>query len=743
MDINKKINIDFSDNGSLKKLQDLFGRMFVGSDAFERLLGPPGVGGNTTGGTAGRLRGLQSQFLRESESFNNAYLESLERTRNKINQKLREFEQYDRQVSSFRGRESSYLEKQREFDDQFGQYKTQDPLRYSTLRRQAGLESWELKIQEERDRLPSEPSLSGTGFRKRHTFEQGSDRALNKAAREYELMVSKQEKTNQLLQELLTQDKKLAEEQVKTWETKENASESEREAARLYREAEEPERKQRRDTLLSAAMSIVGPAASMGVQQYSIWNNWNYRTRMATGTFDGIRAEGDYQAQTQKNLWSGGGAVVGGIIGTLIAPGIGTAIGLGIGQYLGGFIGEGSSAAEKLKNDSWVRHLEYGEDLRKTGNRFSALTGRDYNVGNDSVRQSYQDMGFKSVEYLQMLQDVSRARGDSRGSERDSLLTMGYSKGWGVDQGVTMELMNLLRSSRTEDRDIQNVISGVWERGQEIFKGDRTYLAEFLQTKFIPLQRELLKNQSSISSGTTMDILSRWGGLGGQFDSKHQNSQGLLMGINNALINPGSDSLNAISFLSLRESNPGMGLLDTLKERQKGLGSQSYVSSMLSMIDRMGGDDDMKTLQLAGMLGLEGNLDAASSIYNQRDKIMSGKVNASDLVSSQSPLVDGSKYTTQEEKFQADIYHLILTNYQKAGDIMVERMKKMADAINDPKPRLQIDINGNVISTQFDRNDGVIDAEIKQNRVRENQNTRQQYREDVAAGRVLLGQNKL
>jgi hypothetical protein len=187
------------------------------------------------------------------------------------------------------------------------------------------------------------------------------------------------------------------------------------------------------------------------------------------------------------------------------------------------------------------------------------------------------------------------------------------------------------RSSRENIRDLANLIGGVLEKGRgNIFKnGDTTFLNEFLG-KFTTLQRELLKSQSAVHSGTTMDILSRFNKLGGEFDARDPRSMGNINAIQEGLSNPSSDNMKATSFRILSKQYPEKGLFDLNEEMSKGLGSPKYLKGVLETVDQIGGDDQTKMMNIKGAFpGLSHS--AVRRVYKNREGLENGSISMKDL----------------------------------------------------------------------------------------------------------------
>lgn len=342
------------------------------------------------------------------------------------------------------------------------------------------------------------------------------------------------------------------------------------------------------------------------------------------------------------------GMLAGGLVGNLADLVIGSQIfGVGLGQT--SFGGLGAELGEKFgefAGSALERTYKNRDQLTASNFRLQALLGRD--IGVDNIRQGglggtgksqyTQDLSmygatYKDVAELQYRIATAQGTGKNLGGNTENLLAL--QQGVGVGSDLFSSLSELLRTSKESNRDVMKLVGGVLSAGQSnIFSEDSAFLPEFLSKNFSELHRTLLSTQNQVATGTTFDILRRFDSVGGPFGSRDPRSQGLINTINNSLVNPGSDNLKALSFIGLRQANPEMDFYQLMEERQKGLASPVYLRSMLQMVERIGGPESMKMFNLAGALGLEGNLSAVRQLYQNQDKFLSGEWNLEDLTGS-------------------------------------------------------------------------------------------------------------
>lgn len=357
------------------------------------------------------------------------------------------------------------------------------------------------------------------------------------------------------------------------------------------------------------------------------------------------------------------GRIIGGLIGGAIgafAGGVGAVAGAGFGASIGGGFGDAIGALQQ-------REAMSKENFQKNINRYAAVTGGSLR---GSEIEDLSDYGVNFTQFIEQRTDMAKRLGYASGSAGTSKDAIFAEKAYGVDNNTSFALVELQRSSRENNRNLAELIGGVIEKGAgSIFKsGDNSFLNEFLG-KFTVLQKELLKGQTYVPTGTTMDIMTRFNKLEGEFDIRDPRAMGNINAIQSGLSNPGADNLKALSFSVLRQAKPGAEIFDLLEERQKGLGSPEYLKGMLGMLDRLGGNDQMKMVQLSGMFpGL--SLSAVRRLYDNRDGLMDGSISLSEL-QSKNPKEFGSgakELTTDLERNTALIENGIL------GGKSIERM---------------------------------------------------------------------
>jgi hypothetical protein len=345
-----------------------------------------------------------------------------------------------------------------------------------------------------------------------------------------------------------------------------------------------------------------------------------------------------------KPMMSTMGMMFGGLTGNLIDAVSGVKIaGFGLGQTSFGQLG--TQFGEKLgefAGTSMERTFKGRESLSSANFALKARVGKgvgDVDAfgwnglgGNGLIRDLNQNLEkfgltFEQASSLQ-LQLAVKMGGVGADLGGVSKNVMGLQSGLGVEKEVTMNLMELVRGNKNSDKDVAKIISGVLDRGEKggLFqKGDRSFLSEFLSKNYMQLHKGLMGTQTRVESGLTLDILQKFDKIGGQFEARDGRSSNLIQTINSSLSNPQTDSMKALSFYIMRQTNPQMNVVDTQIEIQKGLGSKAYLQSMMKYLMGMGGDESYKINNVASAFGLQNNLAAAKELVEGYNKGTLGK----------------------------------------------------------------------------------------------------------------------
>lgn len=472
--------------------------------------------------------------------------------------------------------------------------------------------------------------LRGTGRRKWENY--AGDQEFNLADnKNYTTRLEKLlDGSNVLLRQILGQDKDIALETIKAIDKNDEASPEERLAA-----------SQARDILNNRKDAKKEPSILSQLFTYQGLNNLLGSAKSTLTANSGLEATRNL-FQTGKDAAISAADVVAGIAESYLGKKAGKIVGttLRAGSRIAGL------GADVAMDDMFSAYeSRQGFDATNFSNR--ALTGR--NLDNYTMSGA----GYGLNDFAGANGRIARAMGNSRGSEGQTSGALNLERGFGISQDISAGLLELIRTNKETDKNLVNIVGGIYSSGKSIFNGDRTYLGEFITKNFSTLQRDLLRNQTSVSSGTVMDVLTQFNSVGGQFDARHQNSMGLISSINNSLTNPGGDAMDAITFAALRKSMPGSGIGDVLREREKGLSSPTYLKAVMQQLEMMGGSEDMQMINLSKAFGI--NYNAATDLLRNKDKI--GNMSEKELKNyfiDMGGLAQGNTTTTQRQSAELD-----------------------------------------------------------------------------------------
>ncbi len=514
--------------------------------------------------------------------------------------------------------------------------------------------------------------LKGTGRRNFGTYSSEQEKALGNAANNISKFEKLQENTNVLLRQILGQERENALQMIEAFE--EGGTIEEKIAAQQAKTVLEGREKKPRAGLGGGGNSLVGDLFTF------------QGLNSLLGSLKGIFTANSGLDATKQLYASGKDAV---ISATDITADL-------IGNYIGKESAEGSKKAAiagafkilaktgariggalfDVYSDQLFQAYESRQEFEGINNKNRALTGSKL----DNYTMS--SAGYSSLDFANANYGVARAMGYGRGSEDQTRGALNLERGFGIGQDISTALLELIRTNKDTDKSLVNIVGGIYSSGQSIFKGDRTYLGEFITKNFSSLQRELLRNQASVNSGTVMDILTRFDKVGGQFSARNGNSTGLISSINNALTNPGSDNMDALTFTALKKSMPGASLGDILREREKGLSSPNYLKAVMGQLEMFGGGEDSQMINLSKALGI--NYNAATELLRNKDKVMSGSISQSQLKNIYDMPGMADENTNQVQRHTAE-----LTDAKIMGDF-----EKMFTLINQMQEIIENSYNG-------------------------------------------------
>ena len=302
-------------------------------------------------------------------------------------------------------------------------------------------------------------------------------------------------------------------------------------------------------------------------------------------------------------------------------------------------------------------------------------------TGRSRYTSDFRQYGYDYLETAKLQSKIVTSYADAKSLSDRTESIMAIEKAYGITSDMSLQLVQLLRGFREGNRDVLKLVAGVEKVGREgLFRDDNVFLGEFMTKNFAQLQQTLMSTQNYVASGTTFDILNRFNNVGGPFAARDERSMQLINAIHGSLVNPNSDNMKALSFISLRQNNSSLNLSQLLEEQQKGLASPTYVKTIMSMIDRLGGDDSMRVVNFANAFGLQDNISAARLLYNKRSEITSGQISQRELqnlisgVEKQNVFERGKKNVGEYEKMEASIEN----EFNKG---MTDGLKKVASGL--------------------------------------------------------------
>lgn len=565
--INKNISFNFDDKNSLKKLKNSY-------DEFLRSINQKSqIYGQNVGGSNSQLKYLQQEL--------------------DVLKKISE------------ARKGIYNDKSAKFEDLS---EREAGLRHSF--KQGNITSGFLQSQLDKIQNDRRGLLSGTGFRKEHTYLKGEGEVIKNQNQILQNIEKTLEESQSLTRAILSNDKETAQREIEEIRKNPESSTAQILAADQAQLALDKRQGAGSQTKERSLLREFLQASNI----HSLMNN-AAGVLTSNSSVDALRKASNTAIEMGISL---GDAVGGGVeafadrwIGKVGARLLGNAISGGV-----RVAGTAASVSAETLYEAYEAREAY--NAQRYGIR--ALTGRLFDP------YSMTQYGYSATESQELAQVLAKASGTNSGLSGITRSAQLLDRGFGVENSSITQLLELTRSAAETDKNIENILGGMWKEGQQIFRGDRTFLNEFIVKNYNPLYRQLQQNQTSVSSGSVMRALTQFNSIGGQFGARHPNSVGLISSINESLMNPNGDTMDALTFTALRQQMPGSSMLDILKERQKGLSSPQYLKAVLGQIEMMGGGGDFQAIQVANALGL--NYEAAESLVKNRGKIGSMSTSA-------------------------------------------------------------------------------------------------------------------
>lgn len=350
-----------------------------------------------------------------------------------------------------------------------------------------------------------------------------------------------------------------------------------------------------------------------------------------------------------------GGALVGTIIG-LVAGGPSGAL-------------EGYSKGAEIGADAAAGPAEFRQMQMKEQQKFLAEQYRYRALAGypDTLEiPQLTHFGMAPDQTLSLMFEISRRLGSVENAGSIATDVVSISKATSVDKETLLGLAELQAGNQDGTHSLAELVAAIRRRtieGGMMKYDDQASLNEFLG-KFTDLHRSFLEKQTYVGTATTMDIMSKFNAVGGQFSMGDSRAMANLSAVQDGLTNPASDSLKAFSYLQLRRLNPTAGVFELMKQQEEGLSGPhggEYLQSILQYAHGVGSDDDGKRT-LSGFFPRM-NLNAVEELYNNH-KALNGSLDRGTLEAMYKPYSfaeEGMYNTTGMQRSPAEISEGILS----------------------------------------------------------------------------------
>lgn len=402
------------------------------------------------------------------------------------------------------------------------------------------------------------------------------------------------------------------------------------------------------------------------------------------------------------------------LLGTIVGGLVGGARGAIVGGEIVGQIGGGVT-------EQYVRAYEDQQALQRATFAYRALTGRANSPGGGKDAQS---LGLSSTDALTLNTQIAQRYGRANG-QLNAVDVTALQKALGVSTDSTLQLVDVQRMGTDVNKDAFSTITGllkVGEKGGLFPGGDRTFLNEFIG-QFASVSRMLGAVQTKMDDPLVARTLLGFNAVGGQFSLRDPRSLGNISTINNALSNPQDDIHRAINLRILRQANPNATLDQLLEEQTKGVFSKSLLRGTLQTY----GNAPQGTALTAIRNALGGNLsyDAVRELYNNRDKILSGKIDPNDLINGGlkrgQVIGQGSEFTAQADKFRAEITDAYVQGARAGITEAIDKLTKAIQAVFERSSvTVKVDANGRAVIENTPRTKAQVNPTFTPTQLRHN-----------------------
>ena len=408
---------------------------------------------------------------------------------------------------------------------------------------------------------------------------------------------------------------------------------------------------------------------------------------------------------------------------------LGTGLGAKAGEFFGTALERSYKSRDELTSANYQLQALTGKNLgiENIGGE-NGLGGRGFTkeqINNYDLKsnkpQGLERYGVDFAQGSELMYQSAQRTGYSRNMQGNAENVLAAQQGLGVTKETSFALMEMQRTSKEGDKDFLRTLGGILQEGTKgVFKEDRTFLNEFVSRNFITLQRELLKTNTRVHSGTTMDILQSFNSINhgnSQWAARDPRSLGLISQVQQSLSNPQSDNTKALAFSVMRKLHPEDDFYKTQQRIQHGLAEPGYAKSMKSALDQIGGEGSaFAKYNFASVFGLKDDLDASEELYNDPSKVFKDfsrkDLKGTGALSEEGIRDEGQKQTSIYSQKTAQIQDRFVDDVAGAikfvggemkslfGDMTVELKKYIMSQIwdknddDDKKPKQNLTVNG-------------------------------------------------
>jgi len=384
--------------------------------------------------------------------------------------------------------------------------------------------------------------------------------------------VEEQKTTNDLLRQILDQDTKQWEQEVR--EDKKNVERFVQQARKSGFDNLSPE--QRAKALFQQALLAEG---KQNTGKLSV-----LKDILGAGM---IRDFGQILGQMPSardglDLVSGGfrmgGGALGGAIGGLARGQRGAVIGAEIGQTILGVAG-----------NAMTRFFAEQEEAQRGRLGVKAVTGFDF--GSDTI-PGITKFGVSSGEAFNVAREMALRSGSGTNNIFDLI---GAETGFGLDRSSLMGFAGTRRrTGRGFGESLSNLLGTAQSGGI-----DRVLFNELVQNQ-TQLINSLGNMTEKVDPRNITAVMMEMNRLGGGFSVSDPRSMGFIQSLQGGLTNP-NEFGRAMNLSTLRGMSPGASLLDLLEMEEQGLGGASgreFLKGTVSQYNKMFGDEDLTVLAL-------------------------------------------------------------------------------------------------------------------------------------------------